>query len=300
MLRLFRLPNLVLLAIMQAAVRVCVAVPAVGLRAWEAYYSETNFWLGVMMTAAAAASGYVVNDLYDLDTDQINKPSRVVVGKLLSVRHTWAVYAALWVVVVACSAALAMSHTILGWYGLLPTALLWLYAAYLKRTPFVGNLLVASLTAWAVAFPLFPLLEAPPTVWANLAGKLGLAYIAFAFVANLWREVVKDLEDVEGDAMAGCQTLPVVWGMRKTQYLALALGAGFVVLTAALLFVLYNAGAVLAFVVGVSLLLCPSLFALYLLKEAEEPTEYNLVSSIIKGIIAVGLLLLPLSLLHMG
>jgi len=89
--------------------------------------------------------------------------------------------------------------------------MLWWYSNFLKRLPFVGNFVVAFLTAGSIAIPwlLYP-----------FAGKTNiLIYTIFAFFMTLVREIIKDMEDLKGDNTFGCKTLPIVWGLRKTKTL---------------------------------------------------------------------------------
>ena len=85
---------------------------------------------------------------------------------------------------------------------------LWLYSNQLKRLPFIGNFIVALLTGLSIF--IVNVLYLPPLalVWV---------YSLFAFFMTLVREIIKDMEDLQGDDTFGCKTLPIVWGLRKTK-----------------------------------------------------------------------------------
>lgn len=156
-------------------------------------------------TILIAAGGYSINDYYDVKIDLINKPERVVVGKVLSRRTVLFLHTLLTVSGIAIGFLLA-------WYlGIIHFAsafLLWLYSNALKRLPFVGNFTVAALTGLSVG--IVNLLHFPLLATVTI-------YTLFAFFMTLIREIIKDMEDLKGDNTFGCRTLPIVWGIRTTK-----------------------------------------------------------------------------------
>ena len=101
---------------------------------------------------------------------------------------------------------------------------MWFYSTTFKKNFLVGNLIIALLTAWSIAVVYFSkltidyILHPDITNAANFKfAKLTLLYSAFAFILTLVREALKDLEDMEGDAKFGCQTLPIQWGLKPTK-----------------------------------------------------------------------------------
>lgn len=169
-------------------------------------------------TIILAAAGYIINDYYDVKIDLINKPERVVVGRGVSRRYAILLHSLL-------SATGILLGLILNWkigaVNFFSVFMLWWYSNMLKRLPFVGNFVVAFLTAGSIAIPwlLYP-----------FAGKTNiLIYTLFAFFTTLVREIIKDMEDLKGDNTFGCKTLPIVWGLRKTKNLIYFLTILFVV-----------------------------------------------------------------------
>lgn len=169
-------------------------------------------------TILLAAAGYIINDYYDVKIDLINKPERVVVGRGVSRRYAILLHSLL-------SATGILLGLILNWkigaVNFFSVFMLWWYSNMLKRLPFVGNFVVAFLTAGSIAIPwlLYP-----------FAGKTNiLIYTLFAFFTTLVREIIKDMEDLKGDNTFGCKTLPIVWGLRKTKNLIYFLTILFVI-----------------------------------------------------------------------
>jgi 4-hydroxybenzoate polyprenyltransferase len=161
------------------------------------------------------------------------------------------------------------------------TGLLWWYSAALKRLPFVGNLAVALLTGLAIA---------ALNALYRQADFLVFMYALFAFFITLIREIIKDLEDLKGDETYGCKTLPVVWGIRKTKWLILAL---IVVLAATVTMgnIIYHK---LPFIYLIMLLLVPLAWLASRLLAADTKKDFTWLSSFCKVIILLGILSMAL------
>ena len=154
-----------------------------------------------------AAAGYIINDYYDVKIDYINKPEKVVVGTLLKRRVAMFVHSGLNILGIAIGLLVSLK---IGVINLIASVWLWGYSNQLKRMPFIGNLSVALMSGMAIAVIGIHYQPESTTVYM---------YAVFAFFISLIREIVKDLEDVKGDATFGCKTLPVIWGIRPTKWL---------------------------------------------------------------------------------
>lgn len=172
-------------------------------------------WWAALAAALIAGAGNGLNDVADLEIDRINRPQRPLPAGHLS-RRTALVQS---VVLALAGIGIAWwQRPALGGMALLVTAALALYDLWLKRTALWGNLLVSALAAAAFPFG------------ALAAGQLGRAWIpaGFAFLFHLGREIIKDLEDVEGDRAQGARTLP----LRTGAPFAAALAAGLLLVLA--------------------------------------------------------------------
>ena len=231
-LRLVRWPNLVFILLTQLLYYFCIYRPLFGEQ-----YLATLAWLLAASTLLAAA-GYIINDYFDLNIDQINKPGKNEFSR--NIRRRWAI---VWHFSFSLAGILA---TVLAvgfhkWYLILANAgcvlLLWFYSTSFKRQLLIGNVVISLLTAWTVLILFFAfteprqaLLGGDPNVIKLF--RISFLYAAFAFIASLIREAVKDMEDMIGDAQYGCKTLPIVAGVRTTRIYVLTWTA---VLVAALL-----------------------------------------------------------------
>ncbi|RZK51942.1 MAG: prenyltransferase [Hymenobacter sp.] len=171
-----------------------------------------RFGLLVLAALLVAAAGYIINDYYDVKIDAINRPDRLVVGRLLRRRHAMLAHVLLSGLGVALAVALSWR---LGAVTLGAAALLWGYSARFKRLALVGNLSIAALTAALVLLPAL----LPAASGAGLPKAVWL-YALAAFLLTVVREIVKDLEDMRGDAQHGCRTLPLVWGVVRSKWVA--------------------------------------------------------------------------------
>ncbi len=244
LLRLIRLPNLLVVALTQWLVAQQVLGTALARHGLSSVLDSTDLALIIVATVCLTAAGYVVNDLFDYPIDLINRPNRVIVGQRMNKGTVRWVAAVFGFVGFIASLMLALQKQELDWLWLYPFfgILLALYPQHLKTRPFAGNLFIALSCAGTAGL----IWLAERSTWAALAppAKSYTAYIitlfmVYAALATWIREIVKDLEDVRGDGRMGRRTLPVVWGMRPAKHWIWALSA---VLVAALL-----ANAVLAY-----------------------------------------------------
>lgn len=168
-------------------------------------FQDYKLFLLVFSTIIITAAGYMINDYYDVKIDYVNRPHEVVVGKGIKRR-----------VVITLHTLLNLSGVTMGFMvaprigiiNFIASFLLWLYSNRFKRQPFIGNLTVAFLTGLAIYLVAF---------YYQKAELLVLTYAIFAFFLNLIREIIKDIEDRQGDRIHGCRTLPIVLGFRKTK-----------------------------------------------------------------------------------
>lgn len=213
---------------------------------FEEIYGENNeygifslpYTLLVISTIMIAAAGNIINDYFDVKADRINKPDRLIIGKY--VKRRVAIVSHWGINFFAFCIAIYLSWVLeTFWYlfiHLLTINLLWYYSMHLKRRFLIGNLLIAALTALVpilVGFyfhqlynikysgtevtSYFPFTN---TNHSNYIMWLSFGLAGFAFVLNLAREIVKDMEDVEGDKKLHSKTLPIVLGYAKTKWIS--------------------------------------------------------------------------------
>jgi len=296
---LIRWPNLLITALVQYLLYLKVLQPALSQSGIPPPLDALRFSMLVVMTLCIAAGGYIVNDIADVRTDQINRPARVVVGKHLSSQTAYWLYFmfqvlgfTLWLYLVFYLRRIPL----LSIFPLLVGGLA-LYSIYLKRLPLAGNVLVAVYCAavpgivWLLEQQAFiKLLAANPDAHRHTAA-LFIWYMLSAGVLTLYREVVKDIEDVKGDKATGLRTLPVIWGISQARYFAIAIALVSAVVIGAMLWQLQHEFQGWGLIGYGATVLLPLGFSIIMLFRAQNQADYHRLSHWAKWIILMGLLL---------
>lgn len=203
-------------------------------RYWEVI-SSTSFLFLTLSTVLISAGGYIINDYFDVEIDQVNRPEKVVVGKIISKQQAINLYGFVNILgLLFMSFSVYKTHFYLGIViAFFWIVILWIYSSKLKKSFLLGNIVVAfciGLVPFLVGqyFQHYnnnaALLNTYPFDNISLyPTKIGVGFGFFAFFSNLLREIVKDMEDAKGDQQAKAQTIPIVLGMSKTKNLSLVL-----------------------------------------------------------------------------
>jgi 4-hydroxybenzoate polyprenyltransferase len=241
---------------------------------WQTYLLSEKLFLLVLSTLIIAASGYIINDYYDVKIDYINKPHRVVVGKVIKRRIVMVSHTVLNLTGIAIGYLVSPTIAIINFGCAL---LLWLYSNQLKRLPLIGNIAVAILTGLSIY-----ILE----IVYHTDNSFILIYTVFAIGFTLIREIVKDLEDMKGDATFGCRTLPVVIGIRKTKIVVIIVALLFVSIINVLI---YQTSAFQHFWLITGNILA-IVFILFLLNRADTVKQFHQLSTWTKVMMIIGVL----------
>lgn len=290
-LKLIRYPNLLLLAFMQLIFR----YGFLKLQNIPLALNDWQYGLLVLSTVLIAAGGYVINNIFDQDTDNDNKPNNVIVGKSISETNAYSIYVALNITGVSIGFYLSNVIAKPGFAALfiLIAATLYFYAINWKQMLLIGNFIVALLLSFSVIiigiFDLFPVVnQSNQPLMANLFSIL-IDYAVFAFMINFIREIVKDLEDVNGDYNQGMRTLPITLGISRTAKVVSILS--FIPVCAILLYInnylmplLFVTIYMLLFVVG------PLLYFSIKIWSASSQKEFHVLSLLLKWILLFGIL----------
>ncbi len=269
-LKLTRFPNLLIIGFTQyLSVIFLVAYP----ENWFNKIFDLNLFLLASSTMLIAAAGYIINDYYDIKIDYVNKPDKVVVGKLIKRRIVLASHVILNVTGIAIGFYLSKY---VGAINFLAGFMLWIYSNRLKRMPFLGNFTIALLTGLSI-FVVAVYYQRNIYLLAN--------YAVFAFSINLIREVIKDMEDLRGDMRFGSKTLPIVWGLRKTKYFLFGLIVLFIFILFYLSHQLENHTLNIFFII----LIVPIVYLIYLLYRADSQRRFHQLSVYCKLLMLAGI-----------
>ncbi|MFP9190927.1 geranylgeranylglycerol-phosphate geranylgeranyltransferase [Natrialbaceae archaeon A-CW1-1] len=172
--------------------------------------APTQVAAAVGATALAVGAGNAINDYFDREIDRINQPQRAIPRGAISPRGALVFSIALFLGAVALALTLPATAITIAAINLVA---LVTYTEYFKGLPGVGNALVAYLVGSTFLFG------------AAAVGDLWTAFVLFvlAAIATLTREIIKDVEDIEGDREEGLNTLPIAIGKRRSVQLAAGL-----------------------------------------------------------------------------
>lgn len=192
--------------------------------------SDLQFGILVLSTLCIAGAGYIINNIFDKETDAINNKD-VIVGAKISEATAYNLYITL--NVIGVGGGFYLSNVIekpgFALLFIIVSGTLYLYASSFKQSLLIGNIIVALLTAVSVIivglFDLYPMITPDTQVHLGILFKILLDYALFAFLLNFIREVVKDLEDVKGDYNLGMNTLPIALGVARTSKIVLIVSA---------------------------------------------------------------------------
>ncbi|MBN9285915.1 MULTISPECIES: geranylgeranylglycerol-phosphate geranylgeranyltransferase [unclassified Flavobacterium] len=300
-LKLIRYQNLIMIALMQLLFRYGFLKQQSGI---ALALSDFQYLLLVLATVCIAAGGFVINNIMDQETDSISKPDAVVVGRSISETMAYNIYIA--VTVLGVGIGFYLSNVIgkasFSTLFIVIAATLYLYATSLKQSLLIGNIIVALLLSVSViiigVFDLYPAINDGNQAQMSVLFQILLDYALFAFIFNFIREIVKDLEDMDGDYNAGMSTLPIVLGKARATKVVFALA--FIPVLALIYYINKNLLG-LQFVLYYALLciLGPLLYFIIKIWSAKTKTEFRFLSSLLKIILLFGILSIVVITLNM-
>jgi 4-hydroxybenzoate polyprenyltransferase len=199
--------------------RLMVVEPLLILSHQAPVVNSISFFLIVLSTALVAAGGYVINDIQDVETDAINKPEKVIAGRLISIDNSWNYYLILTFTGICIGLFLMFRSQIkyIAYVQIISAGLLYFYSTTYKQMLLVGNIIVAALTSLSLALVYLTEPDAPSI---EPLKALVTGYVVFAFIISLAREIIKDIQDVNGDKNSGARTFPIIAGIKTSKITA--------------------------------------------------------------------------------
>ncbi len=295
--KLVRWPNLLFIALTQVLFRLFILrfayldnIPRNG----NIKLAQPLFFLLVLASVCIAAAGYIINDYFDLNIDLVNKPSKLIIDRYI--RRRWAIILHVALSFIGFVLSLYVGYKLWNFYipffNLIAILSLWFYSTTFKKKLLIGNILISLLSAWVILvltlaeyrFQLTP----PDGHWRRLL-KVSFIYAGFAFVISLVREVIKDMEDLNGDSKYGCKTMPIIWGLQVSKVFT---GVWIVVLACGVTIIqiyVLQLGWWFSALYSVVAILIPLLWVLRKLYEAKTQIEFHKLSTAVKFIMLTGI-----------
>ncbi|RYF89853.1 MAG: ubiquinone biosynthesis protein UbiA [Chitinophagaceae bacterium] len=294
--KMMRWPNLFFIALTQLLFYFCVFESMLHVNLGDE--AHTLFYLLVLASLLIAGAGYIINDYFDRSIDAVNKPEKLVIDRLI--KRRWAIVWH-WVlsgigILLGFYISYKIGNWMIGIANVFAVLLLWFYSTTFKKRLLSGNVIIAALTAWVIVVVYFfcgvhvTLLHLENTLPGARFFKFMVLYAGFAFIVSLVREVVKDMEDVQGDAQYGCKTMPIVWGIPTSKVFT---AVWLVVCIAALIIVqlyAWQLGWTVVTFYTILLVIAPLIYILKMLWKANTPAHYHRLSTYIKLVMLSGIL----------
>jgi len=309
-LKLIRWQNLLIVIITQFLIRYALVNTLAGNMLLEGMLEGTphsyillqlsfiDFLTVVFATTCITAGGYVINDYFDIKTDLVNK-GEVIVGTKIPRRRAmmWHNILSALGVVAGFWVSYRINHFWFGIVFLIVSGLLYFYSVIYKNQFLIGNIIVALLTSLV---PLLVIVYELPAIYNYYGGELISIYSVkiifywvagfsvFAFLTNLAREIVKDIEDFEGDKAFGSQSFPVVVGIRLSKVAVSIIIASTLILMI-IVWALYIKDYISLFYILLTIAI-PLIYSIIVLVKGKKAEHFSRVSKIIKGVMLTGIL----------
>ena len=200
-----------------------------------------SYLLMILFTILIAAAGNAINDYFDIKADRINRPKRQVIEK--TIKKRWAIIIHWGFNLIALVISVYLSLRLHSWFyvfiHLSATTLLWVYSIFLKRVYFISNLSISFLVA------LVPILGYKTMFDLNVLTidmRFPALLILGAFITNLTREIIKDIQDMEGDQKTHVKSIAIVSGKNIARRWAIATQFHIIPLTVASYFLINTDG----------------------------------------------------------
>ena len=293
LLKLIRYQNLLMLAFMQLIFR----YGFIKLQNVPLSLADWQYVLLVLSTVCIAAGGYIINAIFDQETDSENRPDSVIVGKYITESKAYNLYVAFTFTGVAIGFYLSnvIERPNFAIVFILIASTLYLYASSLKQSLLIGNIIIALLLSTSVLIiGLFDLL---PATYDENQAIMGLIfgilidYAVFTFIINLIREIVKDIESINGDSSQGMSTLPIVIDVSKATKVVFALS--FIPIICVFYYLktyIFDGNLILSSIYGLIFIASPLLYFTVKIWSAKEPKDFHHLSTILKWIMFFGIL----------
>lgn len=251
--------------------------------------------LFIMATILIAAGGYIINDILDVASDLVNKPSKSFIPTLISKFHAYIYYYVILTLGFTISIFIAIKTNNLPLISIYPMAcgMLYLYSKKFKSSVLIGNVIVSLFVALVSVIIIVAerklLFGVDPANSTKVALELLIFYSILAFLINLIREIIKDTEDIEGDTQAGYVTLPIKYGVSFAKKTTI----GLIVSTNLLLIAwIFTTSINLDFRIKTYLLLLvtsPLSVVLQILTKTTHKRDFSKISTILKWTMLAGL-----------
>lgn len=292
--KMLRVPNLLMVGFTFLMLRYLVFIPVYTGVSLHTSMGNLEYVLMITATLLVAAAGYLCNDYFDVLTDQVNKPGKQYIGRQVS---AGTVLSTAWLLsFAALTFTTWLCVSMKTWLPALPLlvalAVVWWYAVRLKKSLLWGNIAVSCMTAGTIVMAWFiekqaSGIQGQPNRYITL---IITAISLFAFLLSLIREIIKDMEDIEGDRLIHCRSLPITIGIpatKNTLYVLAAITASLLVFAQVVLITYHQFIAAAWLMIAVEI---PLLYFVLVLMKSQTKVDFHTLSTLLKWIMLGGMM----------
>lgn len=264
-------------------------------------FSNLDFFILAFSILCITAAGYIINDIFDIETDKINKPHKQYISNNFTKKNANFSYYILNSIGLLFGVYISLKSSFSNGILLFIFCIsgLFFYSKYFKRIAFIGNLLVSFLISFTIIILyIFESIEANIydnflEVISGLFSSVSLSikiftYALFAFFINLLREIIKDIEDIKGDYSTKMKTLPILIGINRTNKILLFISSSLLFFVILVIKELIDFKILLIYTL--TFILIPFIFFIYKLWLAKTPKHYHQLSKLLKLIMFFGII----------
>ena len=257
----------------------------------------------LLATICIAAAGYIHNDIIDVKADRINKPNEVYVIDRIALRSSYIYCISLWSmgVLLGSFCSYELGHITFTFLFIGVSVALYTYNSYFQRVPILGNVVTSGLVAFSlVIIWLFEAkaleLSGVERIFTKEGYTLFTFVVVLAFMINILRELVKDVQDINGDYTMNYRTLPIIIGSKRTMLLCALIALG-LLFNSALFTFIFARGSLLIIVILFAFTIIPLGYVASQCWNAEKTSDYKYIARLLKGLMLLGIVLIPLILI---
>lgn len=292
---LLRVQNLLIVSILMSILYYGLILPKFSYEGIGSVFNQFQYPVFILITLIITGSAYIVNDIFDISSDKINKPQKALIGNSISIKNAYRFYFILLFAGLVLSLWIAISinkfHYIFLYIS--PVAFLYFYSRFFKKTFLAGNLLVSffsmGVPAILIIFEYNELELLKNKNQENYSFLISIfgAFMIFSFLMTLYREIIKDIEDIEGDKYLDANTLPIKMGVEAAKNITGFLAVFIVFMIFYWMKMPINNSMMKIYTIVAVIL--PLGYTVWLLKNASSKSDFHKISTIIKIIMLTGI-----------
>lgn len=257
--------------------------------------NNLHFTLLTLSTVCIAIAGYIINDINDVKADIVNKPERLFVDRKIVRSRAQYLFFGFNAIGLGLGMYLSyyIGHTSYFFIYVLTVFLLYKYAKYFKFKFLIGNIVISLLILLSIilvmVFDLMPVTSNYNISSQMIVLKILVIFAVFGFFFTFLREVVKDIEDIEGDKAMESRTLPIVLGIPKTKTVVIIVASLVLVFLMICTYLLYDHNQVLSIYLILATVL-PLLYFIVKVAKSDSKKQFKQLSMMLKIIMFTGIL----------